>query len=122
MIPLYIVASCVLLVVGTFRFILYPAFLSPLAKVPSANFFASFSPAWILFRRWQGKENRSIFAAHQRYGPLVRLGPNELSVNSIEGLRTVYKGGFERHEWFERAFANYGWVNGLRNSHPMGKP
>ncbi|MCJ1420522.1 hypothetical protein MMC32_006879 [Xylographa parallela] len=111
MLPLYTVASCVLLLVGLYRFVVYPAFLSPLAKVPSPNCFASFSPAWILFRRWQGKENRSIFAAHQKCGPIVRLGPNELSVNSIEGLRTVYKGGFERHVWFERGFANYGIPN-----------
>ena len=121
MIQLYVVTSCVLLFLAVYRFIVYPAFLSPLAKVPSANFLASFSPAWILFRRWQGKENRSIFAAHQKRGPLVRLGPNELSVNSIEGLRTVYKGGFERHVWFERGFANYGWVKGLRYRELMDK-
>ncbi|KKY23470.1 putative cytochrome p450 monooxygenase [Phaeomoniella chlamydospora] len=53
--------------------------------------------------------NRAIHAAHERCGPIVRLGPTELSINCVdEGIRTVYSGSFEKHDWYPRQFPNYG--------------
>ena len=49
-----------------------------------------------------------MHAAHQKHGPIIRLGPNEISVNQVDGgIRTVYGGGFEKGEWY-RIFDNYG--------------
>lgn len=46
------------------------------------------------------QNNRTVHAAHQKHGPIVRLGPNELSVNCVDGgIRTIYAGGFEKHDW-----------------------
>ena len=39
----------------------------------------------------------------------MRLGPNEISVNDVAGLRTVYAGGFEKGEWYS-IFDNYGYI------------
>ncbi|CAF9917960.1 MAG: hypothetical protein ALECFALPRED_000435 [Alectoria fallacina] len=47
----------------------------------------------------------------EKYGPVVRLAPNEISVNSVDALRTVYVGGFEKHRWYLDVFANYGSPN-----------
>ncbi|KZF24939.1 cytochrome P450 family protein [Xylona heveae TC161] len=91
-----------------YKYIIYPLFLSPLSKLPNAHPTAPISPAWILYCRWSGRENRSIQAAHAKYGPVVRLGPNEISVNSVEdGIRPVYSGGFEKHAWYPNVFSNY---------------
>ena len=47
-------------------------------------------------------------AAHERLGPIVRIGPQELSINSIEdGVRIVYDGMFEKSKWYTNAFRNY---------------
>jgi hypothetical protein len=89
--------------------VLYPAVISPLNKVPCAHWSARFVPTWIIWIRYTSQELRTIHEAHQKYGPVVRLSPTELSVNCIEGgIKTIYTGGFEKHEWYENMFYNYG--------------
>lgn len=92
------IGVCVLLLGLVYKFILIPAFISPLAKIPKAHPTASISSVWIWWKRRTGTETRSIFALHRQLGPIVRLGPSEISVNSLDGLRTVYSGGFEKDE------------------------
>ncbi|TVY29883.1 Tryprostatin B 6-hydroxylase [Lachnellula hyalina] len=92
-----------------YRFILYPAFLSPLSSIPNAHWTSPFTPLWILWTRYRCFENRSVHAAHLKYGSVIRLAPNELSINDVDGLRTVYAGGFEKGEWYS-IFDNYGSV------------
>ncbi|EEH05962.1 conserved hypothetical protein [Histoplasma capsulatum G186AR] len=54
--------------------------------------------------------NRTIYKAHQKYGPIVRLEPSEISVNCVDGgIRTVYAGGFEKRDWYPRVFGAYGY-------------
>jgi hypothetical protein len=73
-----------------YRFVIEPVFISPLSKIPAAHPTSSFSPAWILWTRWCARENATVLAAHERLGPLIRLGPREISVNCVDGgIRTV---------------------------------
>lgn len=74
-----------------YRYVLYPAFFSPLAKIPAANFSARFSNLWLRYIRYIEMENRTVYALHVKHGPIVRLGPNELSINCVEeGIKTIY--------------------------------
>lgn len=106
-IPLIGAISVILLTL--YRFLIFPVFISPLSKVPAAHWSATFSPIWILWTRFQMKENKTLHAAHERLGSVIRVGPSELSVNDLNGLRTVYAGGFEKGQWYS-IFDNYGWV------------
>ena len=106
MMPLTGLAIALLLGYILYRDILYSALMSPLSKLPAAHSTSHFASTWIWWRRRTGRESRSIFAAHQRCGPIVRLGPNEVSIASQEGLRKVYFGGFTRTKWV-LAFHNY---------------
>jgi hypothetical protein len=91
-----------------FRYVLYPVFASPLRRIPNAHVTSPLSPIWILWIRATRRENRTIHAAHQRLGPIVRLGPSEISVACVDqGIRSIYPGGFEKHEWY-RFFDNFG--------------
>ena len=106
-----ILAVVVVLALVFHRFILYPAFLSPLSKIPNAHPTSPVSPAWILWTKWRGHRNRAIHEAHQRLGDVVRLGPSELSVNCVDGgLRAIYAGNFEKDDWYSNLFANYGYT------------
>jgi hypothetical protein len=90
-----------------YRFLIYPIFLSPLSKIPSAHPLARVSPLWILWIRYKQREVSTIHAAHERLGPVILLGPNELSVNCIKGgILTVYSGGFPKGDWYD-LFANF---------------
>lgn len=93
-----------------YKFIIYPVFLSPLSKIPNAHWSAPISPLWILWTRFKCRENIDTHAAHQKYGSVIRLGPNELSINDVAGLRTVYGGGFEKGQWYS-IFDNYGYAS-----------
>lgn len=104
-----LLALICLLLLSIYRFILYPVFLSPLAKIPSAHFTAGFSPLWILWKRYRSTENKAIHDAHQKYGPIVRLGPNDINVNCIEGgIKTM--ASFEKPDWYPNAFFNFGYA------------
>ena len=95
--------SCLL-----YKYFLYPAFHSPLAKIPNAHFTSSLSSLWILWKRYTNQESRAIHAAHVKHGDIVRLGPNEVSVSSVdEGVRTVYGGGYEKWSWYPNQFDNF---------------
>jgi hypothetical protein len=94
-------------ILAIYRFIIYPTLLSPLSKIPNAHWSAPISPLWILLTRYRHLENRNIHTAHLKHGPVVRLGPNEVHVNDLASLRTVYAGGFEKGDWYS-IFDNYG--------------
>ena len=87
---------------------------NPLRKVPAAHPLAHFTSLWIDSVRWRSVENATLKAAHDRLGPIVCLGPNEISVNCVKGgIRDVYAGGFEKvndrngYNWYS-FFSNYG--------------
>ena len=106
---LLIIAVSVGATIFIYQYFVYPVFLSPLSKIPNAHSTCSFSSTWILWKRYRANENKAIHLAHQRYGDIVRLGPRELSINCVEGgIKTVYSGGFEKHDWYSDVFDNYG--------------
>ncbi|GIC86440.1 cytochrome P450 [Aspergillus udagawae] len=104
---LTIVAASTLLVLFLYKFLIAPYFLSPLSKIPNAHFTAPISDYWIERKRRSGQEVLTIYDLHRKYGPVVRLGPNELSVNSLRGLQAIYTGAFEKHSFYRDAFVNF---------------
>ncbi|KAM5354878.1 hypothetical protein ACJ41O_001524 [Fusarium nematophilum] len=102
------VATAVLYVL--YHYLLYPAFLSPLRNLPAAHWTCHFSSLWVLLARKNRRENKSLHEAHLRHGPVVRVGPAEVSVDGVEAVRTVYQGGFEKGRWYS-IFDNYGIPN-----------
>lgn len=93
-----------------YRFMVFPVFLSPLAKIPTAHWSCSISPLWILWKRLAGQQNVTVLAAHRKHGDVVRLGPTELSVNCVEdGYKTIYAGNFGKDDYY-RFFDNFGYA------------
>ncbi|KAI1274652.1 cytochrome P450 3A12 [Xylaria sp. FL0933] len=90
-----------------YHYVLYPAFFSPLASIPTPHWSCSISDAWILFARYRSKENRTLQIAHRRCGQIIRIGPYEVSVNTAEAVKTIYQGGFDKHSWYS-VFDNFG--------------
>lgn len=102
-------ALILLLFLAVYRFVIHPVFLSPLSCIPSAHWSAPISRLWILYYRSREEETPTVHSAHQRLGPIIRLAPNEISVNSVDGgIRSVYSGGYEKGDWYRNIFSNYG--------------
>lgn len=86
-------------------------FLDPLARIPGPNLFALTS--WRLaYEDYRGTRTRTLHALHKRYGPVVRVGPREVSFNSTAAVRTIYGAGSgaERTRFY-RMFEAYGRKN-----------
>jgi hypothetical protein len=99
-----------LIVFAIYKLMIYPAFISPLSRIPNAHWSSPFFSTWILLVRYQNRENKELHAAHLEHGPVVRLGPNEICINNVDGgIRTIYGGGFEKGDWYS-IFDNHGYV------------
>ncbi|KAI1170341.1 cytochrome P450 [Nemania sp. FL0916] len=90
-----------------YHHVLYPAIFSPLAQIPTPHWTCAISDAWILYARFRSAENRTLLDAHRRCGQVVRVGPRELSVSSMEAVKAIYQGGFDKHSWYS-VFDNFG--------------
>jgi hypothetical protein len=92
------------------RLIKYFSDVCSLLWVPCAHPTSFFNPLWILWMRYRGSEQEiaAVRAAHHRYGPIVRLGPREISIASGD-FETCRKVGAKlgKHGWHS-AFSNYG--------------
>ncbi|KAL1899843.1 hypothetical protein Sste5346_002709 [Sporothrix stenoceras] len=95
-----------LITIAVSRFVVLLA-SSPLNQIPNAHWSAPFSSLWILYIRYNDAETETLAELHKRLGPVVRLGPNDVSIDSIDYVKTVYTGPFNRTKWYN-IFVNYG--------------
>jgi cytochrome P450 len=61
---------------------------------------------------WRARSIHTVLDLHRRYGSVVRIGPNEVSFNSLTALKTIYGAGsgFERTSFYHM-FDVYGRPN-----------
>ncbi|KAL1843206.1 hypothetical protein VTJ49DRAFT_2757 [Mycothermus thermophilus] len=71
---------------------LYRRYASPLRKYPGP-FLASISRLWKVFSTASGRTHLDHIALHRKYGPVVRIAPNEVSVSSPEAARMLLSAG-----------------------------
>ncbi|KAE8333944.1 cytochrome P450 [Aspergillus sergii] len=93
----------------------YNLLFSPLTSFPGPKLWAvSNIPRQISVLG--GRSHLRMLALHHRYGPVVRVGPNELSFNGPQGFRDIY--GFRRGQpQFQKDPKMYGSpLSGISNS------
>jgi cytochrome P450 len=103
---------CLSILYSTYKTLLYPFLLSPLRRIPAAHPLCKWTSAWFKYRRTHSQELRTLYSAHQKYGPIVQLGPSEVSIVSQEGLQKVYSAGLDKDLWYLEIMSNY---NGIPN-------
>ncbi|KKY17390.1 putative benzoate 4-monooxygenase cytochrome [Phaeomoniella chlamydospora] len=84
---------------------------SSLRKVPGPPSFA-LTRYRLAYSAFQGHRCATIHELHEKYGPVVRVTPTEISFSSLSALRTIYGAGsgFERTDFY-RMFDVYGAPN-----------
>ncbi|ETN45556.1 uncharacterized protein HMPREF1541_09388 [Cyphellophora europaea CBS 101466] len=81
----------------------YNLLLHPLRKFPGPPL-AKISRLWARHGNLYGQKSERVHAAHLKYGPVVRVGPNELSFASPAAVREIYTSDvFVKEEVFYRA-------------------
>ncbi|KAI0841668.1 cytochrome P450 3A13 [Hypoxylon sp. FL0890] len=103
--PVLLGAICLVLV---FIYI-WRCIASPLRAIPGPTI--SLFSSWILkYHEFHAHRTRYVHHLHQRYGPVVRIAPNEVSFASSEGVKEIYGSGgsgYDKTEFYN-LFMIYG--------------
>jgi hypothetical protein len=94
------------------EYIVYPFYTSPLASIPGPklNAMTKWRMVWIDF---SGRRTLTIHEWHQKYGRVVRIGPNELAFAGEEPMKTIYGAGTTFYKpAFYNLFIAYGHAGG----------
>ena len=91
----------VLLVIAVLSVLYFRAFGGPLGPIPGP-LDARFSRLWMMKHSWQGDMHRTMIKLHEKYGNLVRTGPNEISVVDLPAIKKIYAAGtkFSKSDWY----------------------
>ncbi|KAI0007011.1 cytochrome P450 [Xylariaceae sp. FL0662B] len=86
----YMVIGLIALVIGVY--VVYQCVFSPLARIPGP-FIARLSTLYYPYISKQGRLHRDLVELHKKYGKVVRVAPNMLSVGDPMAFREIYKAG-----------------------------
>lgn len=107
-------------------YILYQRFFHPLARYPGP-LWASLSNSWKAYYVYRLTIHERLIEAHRYYGPIVRIGPNDLHFWDGEAIAPIYKAGrsMTKTEFYDAFTAFSPNLFGGRNeevgkSHPWG--
>lgn len=67
----------------------YTLYLSPLAAFPGP-LLAKFSNLFRAYRTWKGRIDLDHYDWHQKYGSVVRIGPNTIMLGDPAMIKTVF--------------------------------
>ena len=79
----------VLAIVGCLVFLVTSYFNKGLNRFPGPVI-AKFSQVWMLQDTWRGQHHQTIIQLHKKYGKIVRLGPNIVSLADPANLKVIY--------------------------------
>jgi hypothetical protein len=71
---------------------LYRFVSDPLKDIPGP-FPARFTRLWYLFANYKGNFELTNINLHKMYGPIVRIAPNEYTIDNFEAAKTIYGHG-----------------------------
>jgi hypothetical protein len=79
----------VLPILGLVGHLIYNKYGYGIANIPGP-FFAAYTDIWRFFIVWGRRPERTHVKLHERFGLLVRLGPNCVSVSDPAAIKTIY--------------------------------
>lgn len=72
-----------------YRVVVYPLFVSPLRHIPGPKV-AAITSLWLNTKYWAEVGSPLVKALHDKYGPVVRVGPNEVVSNDPAHVSVIY--------------------------------
>ncbi|KAK3670016.1 hypothetical protein LTR78_010115 [Recurvomyces mirabilis] len=64
-----------------------------LRRFPGMTPLAPFTNLPYMYHASRGRRYKAVHEAHQKYGPIVRVGPNSVSFNDVQAVRDIYGHG-----------------------------
>ncbi|EPE08411.1 cytochrome p450 monooxygenase [Ophiostoma piceae UAMH 11346] len=94
--------------------VVYNLYFHPLARFPGP-FLAKISPIYSIYGLARGRWPLDVHQVHLKYGPIVRLMPNELSFTDPEAWRDIY-GHRQGHQQFHKDPIHVGSIQDIPGS------
>ena len=91
----------VALSVYLFGLAVYRVYFHPLAKYPGP-LLAKLTDLYSTYHAWKGDRHLEFWRCHEKYGNIVRFGPNSLSFNTNTALKEIYgfKGNVRKADFY----------------------
>ncbi|KAE8156388.1 cytochrome P450 [Aspergillus tamarii] len=89
---------------------------SPLAKIPGP-WYTNFTSFSLKYHEFTATRRLFVHHLHKKYGPVVRLAPNEVSFVTLEAIREIYASGgsgYDKTEYYD-LFRQYGIKYAMSN-------
>lgn len=106
---IYLSISIIFLTTILYHFVFHPLYFHPLSKIPGPKICA-ITKYFILYKSWSEQRNRYVQELHEKYGSIVRIGPNEIDINDSSYLKDIYIGNFDKSSFYSQ-FVNYDRAN-----------
>ncbi|KAI9924870.1 hypothetical protein MW887_006727 [Aspergillus wentii] len=86
---------------------LHQLFTNPLFSLPGP-WHTNYTQIVFDYHWLKGNRTRYVHALHLKYGPIVRITPDEVSFSDPESVKQIYrvKGGYRKSPWYESFSAN----------------
>ncbi|KIW64826.1 hypothetical protein PV04_09733 [Phialophora macrospora] len=104
--PVAIILLCVA------AFLLYRFITSPINKL-AGPWHTKLTSLGLIYHEWIGMKRLWLHGLHQKYGPIVRVAPNQVSFTSATSIKEIYAsagGGFPKTEVY-LMFKQGGYIN-----------
>jgi cytochrome P450 len=84
-----------------FRFVHRISPFHPLYRIPGP-LIPRLTSLWLNYHSWYGDEATTVHRLHQRYGPIVRIGPSAVDIADAGALHDIYvnKGGMRKPDFY----------------------
>ncbi|KAM7198734.1 benzoate 4-monooxygenase [Naviculisporaceae sp. PSN 640] len=104
--PELLILTATVTAVTLFSWFALSLMTSPLRHVPGP-FLAKFTNLWRLFAIWSDRYPLTIQQLHKKYGPVVRIGPNTVTLDFPELIKTIHgtDGKFRKTGFYASASA-----------------
>ncbi|ETS81645.1 hypothetical protein PFICI_06647 [Pestalotiopsis fici W106-1] len=89
----------ILFITSLFMLFVRRRYFSPVSHIPGP-FLASFSRLWHLKQIYGGKQNLKLLEQHEKYGPFVRMAPNEISITHPDGVKKLLLATLPKGDWY----------------------
>ncbi|WYZ38225.1 hypothetical protein EsH8_III_000139 [Colletotrichum jinshuiense] len=96
-----VLATSLCLILTLLIVIGYRLLLHPLARAPGPRL-AAISNVWYAYHARNGRMLELGKTLHKRYGPVVRVGPNEVWFDSVDAFKHIYRAGsgYEKSDFY----------------------
>ncbi|RSL53645.1 hypothetical protein CEP53_007702 [Fusarium sp. AF-6] len=89
-------------IIYLFSFFLYGRYFQPLARLPGSEL-SRYTDIVLKYHWLRGTRAQYVHHLHQHYGPIVRIGPNEVDISQISAVKEIHsvKGGYKKSRFYE---------------------